>query len=78
MLAQLAAIFQGIKTLGGILTTAGELFSKWKDRKIDKHYEGKQQRRSRLTRQIEVETKKEKPSEEALRDLHKRLHNLNC
>lgn len=76
MFKSLLVIFEGIKSLRKIVELISGMYKKWKDAQIDKHYEEKKRRVADLTRQLEVESSKDNPNEQALRDLHKRLGNL--
>lgn len=76
MFKSLLVIFEGLKSLRKVLELITGLYTKWKDSQIDKHYEEKKRRVGDLTRQLEVESEKESPDEQALRDLHNRLRNL--
>lgn len=72
----LKSIIEAIKAIGGAIKIFDRYYREWKNSRIDKHYEEKKRRTGELTRQIEVEIEKEAPSDEVLRDLHRRMANL--
>ena len=76
-MGNLFAIISGIKAVASIIKTVSDLYNKYQDSQIDKHYNAKMKRRGRLLDQMQVESEKEKPSDEVLKDLHRRLYNIN-
>lgn len=75
-MSKILAIVEAIKTVGGILSALSRLYKAWQDKQIDKHYEAKQRRVSDLSKQLQIEVEKESPSDEAIKELHRKLRNL--
>lgn len=86
MIAKLMAIVEAIKLIGVAFKSFNSYiiqpFIAWnkkrKDKKIDKHYEDKINRRNSLTQEIEAERTKNpsNESDERLRELTRKLQNL--
>ena len=66
------AIVGAIKEIASLGNRILDMYGKYQDGRIDRHYESKQKRRERLLKQIDKETDDDK-----LRDLHRRLRNLD-
>lgn len=73
ILAIYTAIKEGIK----IFNALKDLYDKWQDRQIDSHYEKKKKRRERIVKLIQLESAKDNPSDTVLRDLHRKLNNID-
>jgi len=74
MWANIVAIFNVVKVASEAIKLIGNLYDKYKDSQIDKHYESKLKRRERLLMQIDAERKKEHPSDEVLKELTRKLY----
>lgn len=76
MWAKLWAAIEAIKVVASIVNKVIAMYEAYQDKKIDKHYEAKQKRRSRLMAKIVEEKNKEIKDEQALKDLHRKLRNI--
>ena len=77
MWAKLTAIIGAIQAVASIIKTVNGWIEKYQDKKIDTHYENKQKRRKKLVQQINNEKAKEVPSDDILKDLHRKLRNID-
>ena len=76
MIAQIVAFFQGLKAIAQIVQSIENMYDKYQDSKIEKHYAQKKKTRNRLTAQLKTELEKRSPSDAILRDLHRKLSDL--
>jgi len=76
---QLKAIIEAITGIASIFKIIKDLYEAHMEKKIEKHYERKNSVITKVSTEIEVETTKpkEEQSDEKLKDLHRRLTNLN-
>ena len=77
MWAKLTAIIGAIQAVASVVKTVRGWIEKYQDKKIDKHYENKQSRRKKLVQEINNEKAKETPSDATLKELHRKLRNID-
>lgn len=78
MIAKIMAIMEAIKGIASIFQTFAQMYETYQEKRIEKHYDRKRKVVEKVTNEIEVERQKPKgeQSDENLKELHRRLHNL--
>lgn len=79
MLAKLKMIYEVILMVTSIFTVLKNLYLKWQEKRVEKHYAIKARIIDKHTNEIDVETAKprEEQDDEKLKELHRKLTNLN-
>jgi hypothetical protein len=75
----MANFFAALKSIYSILSLVKDLVEWFRDHKVrqaEKQIKIKKDAKDRLTVKIEEEAKKEKPDDETIKDLHRRIVNL--
>jgi len=76
MFAKLKLIIEGISLVSSFLKTLSAMYESWQVKKIEKHYKAKKTAVRALNKKIAVESKKEVPSDEVIKELHRRIINI--
>ena len=69
-------ILTTFKSVASAIKLVIDAFNKFADAKIDKKAQEVKDHNNTIIRQIEHETKKDNPSDETLRNLHRKLNNI--
>jgi len=76
-MSSLFSLLKSILLVGGLIKDLLEYFKDYQLRKIEKQIEVKDSASRRLNVKIKEEAAKEKPNEEAIKDLHRRLNRIS-
>jgi len=79
MLAKLKIIYEAVLMIASIFTVIKNFYRQWQEKKIEKHYAIKARLIDKHSKEIDIETAKpkEKQDDEKLKELHRKLVNLN-
>ena len=77
IMSKILALIEAVKALGKIVDLFKQLYNKWLVSSQEKKAQKKKDQISKVTRQIQHETEKENPSDDKLRNLHRRLSDIS-